>query len=239
MPDQVYTIINNILEQETCDQIINSIDTTKMGYARLAYELKPIEKSEEKYRSTDLNPNEMPDKFRTRNKDIPGTDAGLNSDYYNNIVKLFEPVITAYKDKLGIDISADNCWGIDINLYPQQTYLTPHEDGFEHIILVMLKNRNLVGGDHLLWKKPTLGSTRELFQWYSKICEDFDNDILEPDYVINDISIGSAMYTPDTEFFHAVTKLKQGTRATAILRWGERYMGPNDHNIKLRKELGK
>ena len=117
------------------------------------------------------------------------------------------------KDK-GLELNKENCWGIDLIFYGPNTILTPHKDGFDHVIITCLTARNLLEGegDILLWDQDP-EKLPNIMENFNKVDDSQDRVTLEE---------GDSVYLDDGKYYHAITPMTQGARVTIVSRWGNK-----------------
>ena len=154
------------------------------------------------------------ERYKTRNPRDHSNPYPHNLEVYDKLAEKLKPTWDLINKDQGLDLSIENCWGIDLIFYAPQSILTPHKDGFEHLIVTCLTARNLLEGegDILLWEQNP---------------EDLDR-IMKNFNVVDDsierlsLKEGDSLLLNDKEYYHAISPMTQGARVTIVSRWGNR-----------------
>jgi hypothetical protein len=150
--------------------------------------------------------------IRARNPLVAGMDENLNQEYYKPLIEFMQPVVELVQRDWYKDATVENCYGVDYNSYPSSTSLEPHADITHVVAIVMIRNRNLEGGDLVLWEKEKHKDMHELVR-------QFIQNNHTPDITISDLETGDVFIYYDEPYFHAVEPVISGVRQTSIIRW--------------------
>jgi len=150
--------------------------------------------------------------IRARNPLVAGMDENLNQEYYKPLIEFMQPVVELVQRDWYKDATVENCYGVDYNSYPSSTSLEPHADITHVVAIVMIRNRNLEGGNLVLWEKEKHKDMHELVR-------QFIINKHTPDITISDLETGDVFVYYDKPYFHAVEPVISGVRQTSIVRW--------------------
>tara|TARA_R110001592_G_scaffold35225_5_gene120095 strand:+ start:546 stop:1208 length:663 start_codon:yes stop_codon:yes gene_type:complete len=150
--------------------------------------------------------------IRARNPLVSGMDENLNQEFFNPLIEFMQPVVELVQKDWFQEASVENCYGVDYNSYPSSTSLEPHADITHVVAIVMIRNRNLEGGNLVLWEREKHNDMHELVKQFS-------TNTHVPDVTVDDLQTGDVFIYYDTPYFHAVEPVVAGVRQTAIIRW--------------------
>lgn len=143
-----------------------------------------------------------------------GTEASnINHEFYKPLIEFMQPVVDLVKKEWDKDATVENCYGVDYNSYPAGTSLEPHSDLSNIVAIIMIKNRNLVGGNLILWDRKNHKNMTEIVKQF------LGPTPIKPDLVISDLQTGDVFIYQDKLYFHAVEPVVSGVRQTSIVRW--------------------
>ena len=154
------------------------------------------------------------ERYKTRNPRDNDNPYPHNLPVYDSLAEKLKPTWDLISQDQGIELSIENCWGIDLIFYGPNTILTPHKDGFEHLVITCLTARNLLDneGELLLWDQNPEDLPRIMNNF--NIVDDSTDRI--------SLKEGESILLNDTNYYHAVSPMTQGARVTVVSRWGNK-----------------
>tara|TARA_B100000575_G_scaffold279502_1_gene267957 strand:+ start:283 stop:927 length:645 start_codon:yes stop_codon:yes gene_type:complete len=203
-----YTIYNNTVSRETAVDLINLSNYNDRDNFFVDFEfLSGVDHNIwSKYN--------ICERYKTRNPRDKENPYPHNLEVFNLLAEKLQPTWDIINSNRNTNLKLDNCWGIDLIFYSPGTILTPHKDGFEHLIITCLTSRNLLDGegDILLWNQDPK-NLDQIMKNFNKIDDSLDRISLKE---------GDSVYLDDSKYYHAITPITQGARVTIVSRWGNK-----------------
>ncbi len=216
----MYKIYRNLFTEKECEQFINLIGNRDVQSGKNVYlDIDGTESFDEfelfkayGHDVTEFDRSKQHDRIiRARNPLVPGMDNKRDSEFYPTLIEFMQPVLDIVQKDWNDKASVENCYGVDFNSYPSTTFLEPHADNTNVFAIVMIKSRNLVGGDLVFWHREK-HDLRELISKFIKGKH-------EPDIRIDDLQTGDLFVCYDEYYYHAIEPVVSGVRQTSIIRW--------------------
>ena len=213
----MYRTYRNVFTTEECDKFTQIVGSREVDSGKNVY-LEDTDTEFSRYEIygnplTDFDRLQQHDRvIRARNPLVKGMDENLNQEFFDPLMEFMQPVIELVQRDWNKNATVENCYGVDYNSYPSGTSLEPHADITDVIAIVMIRNRNLKGGNLLLWE-------REKHNDMHKLVRQFISNTHTPDITISDLQTGDVFIYKDEPYFHAVEPVVSGVRQTSIIRW--------------------
>lgn len=154
------------------------------------------------------------ERYKTRNPRDKENPYPHNLEVFDLLAEKLQPTWNIINEKHNTNLTIEDCWGIDMIFYAPGTILTPHKDGFEHLIITCLTSRNLLSGegDILLWDQDP-NNLDNIMKNFNKVDDSIGRIRLTE---------GDSVYLDDSKYYHAITPITQGARVTIVSRWGNK-----------------
>tara|TARA_Y100001958_G_C21070462_1_gene430143 strand:- start:5 stop:661 length:657 start_codon:yes stop_codon:yes gene_type:complete len=211
----MYKIYRNVFTETECNNFIDLIGNRDVQSGKNIY-LEPTDEFEI-FRTyghdvAEFDRSIQHDRIiRARNPLVPGMNENQDSEYFPMLIDFMQPVLDIVKEDWYKDATVENCYGVDLNSYPSTTFLEPHADRTYIFAIVMIKNRNLEGGDLVFWERDKHD--------FREIVSEFIKNKHKPDIRISDLQTGDVFVCYDKPYYHAIEPVVSGVRQTSIIRW--------------------
>ena len=203
-----YTLYNDTVDRETANTLINLSNYDDRDNFFIDFEfLSGVDHNI----WSDYN---ICERYKTRNPRDTENPYPHNLHVYDLLAESCQPTWDIIAKDKGLELNKENRWGIDLIFYGPNTILTPHKDGFDHLIITCLTARNLLEGegDILLWDQDP-EALPNIMANFNKVDDSQDRVTLAE---------GDSVYLDDGKYYHAITPMTQGARVTIVSRWGNK-----------------
>ena len=135
-----YTLYNDTVDRETASKLINLSNYDDRDNFFIDFEfLSGVDHNI----WSDYN---ICERYKTRNPRDTDNPYPHNLHVYDLLAESCQPTWDIIANDKGLELNKENCWGIDLIFYGPNTILTPHKDGFDHLIITCLTHRFLIPG---------------------------------------------------------------------------------------------